>query len=96
MDVTNEQLSEKLDLHVAKHDEDFDSMKNMWWKFGLAVLVPFITAIFAYGTLTANVANLKEELDKKANRETVENQLASINSSLSRIEGTLVILTNQK
>ena len=96
MDVTNEQLSEKLDLHVKTHDADFVALKGMWWKFGITVLVQIVTGIFAYGTLTANVANLKEELDKKANKETVENQLASINASLARIEGTLTVLNTKK
>lgn len=95
-EVTLESLNEKLGEHIRQHDMDFAALRGMWWKVAIGLLVPVITGVFAYGVLTANVANLKEEVDKKANKETVENQLASINASLARIEGRLDILTTKQ
>ena len=94
--ITNEQLNEKLEAHIKKHDEDFSSLSNMWWKIGGVVLIPFLVAVYGYGVLNDQVNNLKENLSSKANKETVESQLTSINIALVDIKATLVELNKKK
>ena len=94
--ITNEQLNEKLDAHIKKHDEDFGSISSMWWKIGGTVLIPFLIAVYGYGVLNDQVNNIKASLSDKANRETVESQLAAINTALIDIKASLLELRKNK
>ncbi len=101
--ITNEQLNTKLDDHVKTHNEDalvmnqkLDKVAGIWWKIGAIVLIPFLIAVYGYGVLNEQVANLKDSLATKANKETVETQLASINQSLVDIKATLLDLSKRE
>lgn len=108
--ITNEQLNTKIDGvvndltdHKKQHTDDnkivqqkLDKVAGIWWKIGGIILIPFLMAIYGYGVLNDKVANLKEDIEKKASKETVEVQLASINTSLSDIKTTLQELSKKK
>ena len=72
---------------------ELEKVKSHWWKISLTVLIPFLLAVYGYGVLNNEVANLKETIQTKANKETVENQLSSIGVSLDNINRKLDSLT---
>jgi len=57
--------------------------KNLW-SIVVSVLLTLLVTLIITG-----YREIRSDLDKKANKETVEVQLQSINSSLERIEGML-------
>lgn len=98
--ITNEQLNIKIEDHVKQHNIDaeqmnkkLDKVAGIWWKIGAIVLIPFLTGIFAYGKLTSDVEHLQTDVTLKANKETVETQLASMALSLQQINTKLDSLT---
>lgn len=105
--ITNEQLNEKIDKHIEQHTKDFeiinqrlDGIKGIWWKIALAVALPFIGYVYGYGVLSNKVENEDHAIQKlqeeKANKETLDTQLVSINSALVEIKLTLKELSRPK
>ena len=60
-----------------------------WKRFVLQLVIPTAVALMGYGALKADVRNLREQVDTKASRETIEAQYQSIMQRLDRIERKL-------
>lgn len=69
---------------------------GLWTRLILALLPLALLGLIAWGTTQANVSNLADKLDDKANRETIaaqftdlSNQLRAMREQLDRIESKL-------
>jgi hypothetical protein len=86
-DATNmTELETKLDKHIETHARDYEDMRrtlsSIWWKIAGILAIPIITGLIGYGRITADVTHLQNDVVVKANRETVETQLASLNTAM--------------
>lgn len=62
---------------------------GIWPRVLLALLVPVLAGLIAWGTIRSDVANLKAAVDSKASREVVQAQYEAILRELQDIKRRL-------
>lgn len=92
-------IREEMTAEFSNIRKDIEDVRKsigstMKWVIGL-IVIPICAGLIAWGSLTTRVDNMKETLDVKANRETVDSQFAAVNQSLGRIEAVLSKMQNK-
>ena len=84
-----QQIAEKLDLHIQKHDDDYKQL--LWWIIGTIVglFVSGVSMFITYGQTIEKVNRLENEQADKVNRQELQSAISLIDNKFDNIDEKL-------